>query len=86
MKSGKKFLIACMIAAGTCLYVHPTYAQTTPATSNNVSQTDYDNDNTYGYRHGASPWWGLLGLLGLFGLVRNKKIVERDINRPATTR
>jgi hypothetical protein len=82
MKKGKFFLIACMIAAGSCFYVQPVAAQSTARTDQ--STTNYDNDS-YTTRRGVSPWWGMLGLLGLLGLTGSRKRVERHDVRTATT-
>jgi hypothetical protein len=87
MKKGKIFLIACMIAAGTCFYVQPSAAQTSTARTTSQSSTnDYDNDGYNTTRRGVSPWWGMLGLLGLLGLTgTSRKRVERHDVRPANT-
>jgi hypothetical protein len=51
--------------------------QATPQTVNNRTYSD-DND------HNISPWWGLLGLLGLFGLMRkaDRNYVETNPRTP----
>jgi len=64
MKTLKKVILVLAFVS-TAFAVQPISAQqATPQTVDNRNYNDDDNDR------GVSPWWGLLGLIGLFGLMR----------------
>ena len=73
MKTIKNLLLATALTAMMAL---PAAAQQNTGT--------VDNTNTYSDNDGRmSPWWGLLGLIGLFGLMRrneNQRIVTDQRN------
>jgi hypothetical protein len=78
MKTVKR-LILVLAFVTTAFASHTASAQqATPQTVNNRTYSDDDND------HNISPWWGLLGLLGLFGLMRktDRNYVETNPRTP----
>jgi hypothetical protein len=83
MKKVKTLLVACAIATSTLLSL-PVTAQN----GANAQTTNYSDNNDNDHDGYVSPWWGLLGLIGLFGLMRNRDkydTAKYDTGGPRTT-
>jgi MYXO-CTERM domain-containing protein len=74
MTTLKKLILVAAIAVPAIVSNPATAQQSTPRTVNNQGYVDDDTDR------GMSPWWGLLGLVGLFGLMRRPDRTHLETN------
>ena len=77
MKTLKRLTLISALAVASVTSFTAAGQQSDPQTVNNRSYTDDDGNR-------MSPWWGLLGLIGLFGLMRKNDPVhlETDTRAP----